>query len=241
MRVLVACERSGVVREAFRKRGHDAWSCDLEPAMDISQFHIQKDAVEVSRWPGVRSAKSYWHLMLAFPECRFLSSSGMHRTGKPNQRTQADVEAAASFFMQMVAAPVEKIAVENSIGIMSTRYRKPDQIIHPYQFGEDAEKHTCLWLKNLPRLSSTEFFLPRLVCQNRECGETLTWEDLPLKHHICLVCNMGKMLPRWSNQTDSGQNRLGPSPTRSAIRARTYQGIADAMAEQWGRYELSKM
>ena len=198
MRWLLGCQRSGLLRDLLRARGHDAWTCDTEEAYEPSIYHIRLDVREV--------LANRWDRAIFMPECRFLSSSGQHRTGKPNQRTQADVDAAAEFFMCLVNAPIAKIAVENSIGIMSTRYRKPDQIIHPHWFGEDAEKHTCFWLKGFPNLTPTLHVAPRIV--------------------------NGR--PRWANQTDSGQNRLPPSPTRSADRARTYPGIARAIAEQWG-------
>lgn len=203
MRWLLACQKSSVLRDLLRIAGHDAWTCDLEPSEGNPQFHLQRDALEVAY-------SEHWDAMFACPECRFLCSSGQHRNNKPGQRTSADVDAAARFFMGMIDAPIERIAVENSIGIMSTRYRKPDQIIQPYQFGDDASKGTCLWLKGLPKLipNPSWYVQPRMID--------------------------GK--PRWSNQTDSGQNRLGPSQTRSADRARNYVGIICAMAAQWGTY-----
>jgi hypothetical protein len=214
MRWLLNCQRSGLLRQLLRLRGHDAWTCDLEPAEDGSEFHIQGDAIKAAYMHTGNTRdetwKSVWDGMIAMPECRFLSSSGQHRTGKPGQRSADDVDAAAGFFMRLMLAPISRIAVENSIGIMSTRYRKPDQIIQPHQFGEDASKATCLWLKNLPRLIGTEIAPPRTV-----------------KYR-------GKTVKRWANQTDSGQNRLGPSATRSFDRARTYPGIARAMDAQWG-------
>ena len=156
MRWLLGCQRSGELRELLRARGHDAWTCDLLDAEDGSRFHFRADIRAVIR--GL-----FWNRAIFMPECRFLSSSGQHHTGKPNQRTQADVDAAAGFFMALVNAPIEKIAVENSIGIMSTRYRKPDQIVHPWMFGDDASKATCWWLKGFPPLLPTEFIEPRWV------------------------------------------------------------------------------
>lgn len=199
MRWLLGCQKSGLLRQLLRARGHDAYTCDLEISEDVSIFHRQRDVLHVAY-------EEKWDRAIFMPECRFLSSSGQHRTGKPGQRSQEDVEAAVEFFMKLANAPIEKIAIENSIGIMSTRWRKPDQIIHPWMFGNDASKGTCLWLKGFPRLLPTDFIEPR-------------WVD-------------GK--PRWANQTDSGQNRLAPSPTRSADRARTYSGIAQAMDRWWG-------
>jgi hypothetical protein len=197
MRVLIACERSGIVREAFRARGHDAWSCDLESAED-NGHHFKADAIEVAY------EIDGWDLMVAHPECRYLSVSGLHWNKRRPERA-AMTEAAARFAICLWNAPIAKVALENPVGILSSRIRKPDQIIQPYWFGEDASKATCLWLRNLPMLKPTQRIAGRVV--------------------------NGK--ERWANQTDSGQNRLGPSPTRSMDRARTYQGIADAMAAQW--------
>lgn len=198
MRILIACERSGIVREAFRRLGHDAWSCDLEPAEDSSAFHIQGDAID--------AAGRGWDLMIAHPECRYLSVSGLHWNRRRQERA-ALTEQAAEFAVALWNAPVARVALENPVGILSRRIRKPDQIIQPYDFGENASKATCLWLRGLPPLKPTQRVAGRMV-NGRE---------------------------RWANQTDSGQNRLGPSPTRSMDRARTYPGIAEAMAEQWGR------
>jgi hypothetical protein len=193
MRWLLSCQKSTLLRDLLRLLGHDAWTCDLQPCEGDPTYHLQRDAIEVA-YDGS------WDAMFACPECRCLCSSGQHRNDKPGQRTTLDVEAAD--------APIPLIAVENSIGIMSSRYRKPDQIIQPYQFGDDASKSTCLWLKRLPRrVAEPEWYVqPRMV--------------------------NGK--PRWANQTDSGQNRLPPGPNRSADRARNYPGIISAAAQQWG-------
>lgn len=200
MRVLVACESSGVVREAFRALGHSAYSCDLLPAEDGSDYHIQQDVREVVRYDT-------WDLMIAHPPCTYLSSSGMHWTAR-GLRDPMLTESAIGFFMLFTRTEIPHVAIENPVGVMSTRYRKPDQYIQPYQFGEDASKKTGLWLHDLPPLVPTEYVEPRLV--------------------------NGKA--RWSNQTDSGQNRLGPSSDRWKIRSSTYPGIAKAMAEQWTKY-----
>jgi len=202
MKVIIGCERSGIVREAFRKRGHDAWSCDLEPAEDGSEHHIQSDIIVVlaeSRW---------WDLGLFYPECTYLCSSGLHWNKRKPERAAKTEEALAFVMSLQLSASVrcDKWCIENSIGCLSTRWRKPDQIIQPHQFGHAASKATCLWLHGLPKLKPTHYIEPRLVD--------------------------GK--PRWANQTDSGQNKLGPSETRSMDRARTYQGIANAKSEQWG-------
>lgn len=205
MRVLVACERSGIVRQAFRDRDHDAWSCDLEPAEDGSPYHLQGDALQ--------AAEMGWDLMIAHPECRYLSVSGLHWNHRRPERA-ALTESAVDFALALWNAPIYRVALENPVGILSSRIRKPDQIIQPYQFGEDASKATCLWLRNLAPLRPTKRVVGRVAMHN------------------------GKMVERWSNQTDSGQNKLGPSPTRSMDRARTYRGIALAMAEQW-RYQTT--
>ena len=143
LRVLIACEFSGVVREAFRAKGHDAWSLDLLPAEDNSKYHLQMDIA------ALRSKD--WDMIIAFPPCTHLCSSGA-RWFKDKQKEQKD---AIDFFMMIACADCPKIAIENPIGIMSTKWRKPDQIIQPWQFGHGETKATCLWLKNLPLLKPT--------------------------------------------------------------------------------------
>lgn len=196
MRVLIACEYSGTVRDAFVAKGHDAWSCDLLPT-EKPGFHYQGDIMDILH--------DGWDLMIAHPPCTYLCSSGIHwNKRRPDRAIQT--ENALAFVKLLLDAPIPKIALENPIGIISSRARKPDQIIQPYQFGHDASKATCLWLKNLPKLTATQFIEPRII--------------------------NGK--PRWGNQTDSGQNKLPPSKDRWKIRSETYAGIADAMARQWG-------
>jgi hypothetical protein len=195
-KILIACEESGVVRDAFIAHGHDAISCDIIPTSSIGP-HIQGDAIE-----ALRSQK--WDAVIAFPPCTYLCSSGLHWNKRRPERA-AKTEAAIDFFMAFANADVPFIAIENPIGCISSRWRKPDQIIQPYQFGHDASKSTCLWLKGLPKLQATKMIAPRIVGGRQ----------------------------RWANQTDSGQNRLGPSADRAKIRSKTYQGIADAMAAQW--------
>ena len=145
MRVLIACEFSGVVRRAFRERGHDAWSCDLLPAEDGSSFHFQYDALEVANQRG-------WDLMIAHPPCTHLAVSGA-RWFKDKQTEQAE---ALDFVQMLLDAPIPRIALENPISIISSRIRKPDQIIQPWMFGHGETKATCLWLKNLPKLIPTD-------------------------------------------------------------------------------------
>ena len=143
VRVLVACEFSGVVREAFRRRGHDAWSCDLAPAIDDSPYHLQGDVM--------KAIDGRWDLMIAHPPCTHLAVSGARWWSiRPLEQ-----QLAAGFFRALMDADVPKIAVENPIGAMSRLYRKPDQIIQPWQFGHGETKATCLWLKNLPLLVPT--------------------------------------------------------------------------------------
>lgn len=148
MRVLVACEFSGVVRRAFRALGHDAWSCDLLPAEDGDEHHIQKDAAIVCYWRG----KQRWDLMIAHPPCTHLAVSGA-RWFKDKVEEQ---ETALRFVRELLEAPVPRIALENPISIISSRIRKPDQILQPWQFGHGEVKATCLWLKNLPKLQPTK-------------------------------------------------------------------------------------
>ena len=197
MRVLVACEFSGVVRRAFRERGHDAWSCDLLPAEDGALWHLQHDVLTQLK----RGRAENWDLMIAFPPCTHIAVSGARYFAE--KRTDGRQQAAIDFFMALANAPIPRIAIENPVGIMSTKWRRPDQTIQPWQFGHPESKTTCLWLKNLPPLKRTNV--------------------LPLPKS-----------GRWSNQTPSGQNKLGPSPERAQNRGRTYEGIAKAMASQWG-------
>jgi hypothetical protein len=190
MRVLVACEYSGRVRDAFFAAGHDAMSCDLLPT-DSPGNHYQGDVINDG-----------WDLMIAHPPCTYLSVSGMHWTTR-GLRDPKLTEDALAFVQRLLDAPIERIAIENPVSVISSRIRKPDQIIQPWWFGHDASKKTCLWIKNLPLLTPTDMLL----------GDSKT---------------------RRANQTVSGQNKLPPSKDRWKIRSATYQGIADAMASQWG-------
>jgi len=156
MRVLIACEYSGAVRRAFRELGHDAWSCDLLPAEDGSEFHMRGDALQCLEWKeGMNwgNRPSHWNLMVAFPPCTNLCVSGARWF--PQKRSNGSQQQSIDFFMALVNAPIPRIAIENPIGIMSTLYRKPDQIIQPWQFGHGETKATCLWLKGLPLLVPT--------------------------------------------------------------------------------------
>ena len=186
MRILVACEFSGVVRDAFIARGHDAISCDLEPS-ERPGPHYQGDVRDI--------LGDGWDILIAHPPCTHLAVSGA-RWFAHKQQEQQD---ALAFVRLLLDAPILRIALENPVSIISTSIRKPEQIIQPWQFGHNETKTTCLWLKNLLPLRST------------------------------LV-----MMDRRHNLTPSGQNKLGPSPDRWKLRSRTYAGIAEAMAAQWG-------
>jgi len=199
MRILVACEYSGRVRDAFIRRGHDAWSCDLLPT-DVPGPHFQRDVLEVIENNGP------WDMLIAFPPCTYLCVSGMHWTTR-GLRDPKLTEDALEFVRKLMSASIPRIALENPIGAISSRIRKPDQIIQPYEFGEDASKRTCLWLKLLRPLKPTKHIEPRIINGRK----------------------------RWGNQTDSGQNKLTPSDTRWKERSETYLGVAEAMAEQWGQ------
>ena len=184
MRVLVACEHTGRVRNAFRRLGHDAWSCDLLPADDSSPFHIQGDVREV--------LGDGWDMLIGFAPCTHLAVSGARwfAAKRADGRQGEGIE----FFMTLANADIPLIALENPIGIMSTEWRKPDQIIQPWQYGHGETKATCLWLKGLPTLEPTN------IVEGRE--------------------------PRiW---------KMTPGPDRGKKRSETFQGIADAMALQWG-------
>jgi hypothetical protein len=216
MRVLVACEFSGIVRDAFLAKGHDAWSCDILPTEKPGP-HIQDDIL--------KHLDEGWDLMIAHPPCTHLSSSG----ARWFTEKQIEQDLAIEFFIMLADYPISKIAVENPIGIMSTRYRKPDQIIQPWMFGHDASKSTCLWLNGLPKLRPTNIIDPIYGCS---CGMRF---EYTLGKYGCPNCHgEGKVKQIYGNQTPSGQNNLGPSPDRAKNRSRTYTGIAQAMAEQWG-------
>jgi len=196
MRVLVACEFSGIVRDAFINKGHDAMSCDLLPT-EKEGPHYEGDVLEI--------LNDGWDMMICHPPCTYLSVSGMHWTTR-GLRDPSLTESALAFVSKLLNARIHRICLENPVSIISSRIRKPDQIIQPYNFGHDASKKTCLWLKNLPKLLSTSYVQPTM--------------------------HNGKNL--WGNQTPSGQNKLGPSKDRQRIRSKTYEGIANAMADQWG-------
>jgi hypothetical protein len=230
MKVLVACEFSGTVRDAFRARGHDAYSCDILDAEPPSKYHIKKDVLYI--------LNQEWDLIIGHPPCTWLCSSGLHwnkrgRNGLNPQECEAETDKALDFVCAMLNAPIGMKCIENPIGCITTRIKRsggkwvrtdkgvyipkkervPHQIIQPNQFNEDASKATVLILDGLMPLRGTKDYPPRIV----------EWPQ-----------GSGKMVKRWSNQTDSGQNKLPPSADRWAERSLTYKGIAEAMAEQWG-------
>ena len=203
MRVLIACEYSGVVRDAFLDRGHYAVSCDLLDCESSSLGdHYKGDVRNI--------LDNDWDLMIAHPPCTYLCSSGLHWNKRVPGR-QALTDEALDFIRLLLNAPIERIALENPVGCISTQIKKPDQIIQPYMFGDDASKQTCLWLKNLPLLVPTDRIAGRMV-----------------------TTPSGKVVERWSNQCDNyGQDKTPPSADRWKIRSTTYAGIAKAMADQW--------
>lgn len=198
------------MREAFRRRGHDAWSCDLMPTRDDSPYHLQCDVLTV--------LDDDWDLGIFHPDCTYLTCSAewaygdgpYHQRVKPGTlvgvaRREAR-ERAIEFVFRLRDSKIPKKAIENPRGILSTRWRKPDQTVQPNWFGEDASKATCWWLEGgLPLLVPTNLVAPRMVDGR----------------------------PRWANQTDSGQNRLTPSDDRAMLRAETCRGMADVCAELW--------
>jgi len=249
MRVLIACESSGVSREAWRKLGHNAWSCDLLPAEDGSQYHIQGSVLDILEGieTGTFQGESFedlsgldqekvnlgiidedleeWDLMIAHPPCTYLTNSAewAYGDGPYHQKVKAGTlvglerrearHKAIDFVYKLMRAQIGMIAIENPIGALSSRIKPPSQYIQPYEYGDDASKKTCLWLKGLPILKKTTQYPARMV----------EWPK-----------GSEKIVKRWGNQTDSGQNRLSPGADRWKIRSKTYQGWADAMAQQWG-------
>ena len=207
MKVLVACEYSGVMRDAFRAQGHDAWSCDLRPSEADSRWHIQGDVVPL--------LKRGWDLLIAFPPSTYLANAGLNWNKNPNHprgkmrpdgmtEGEAQAELALAFVSTLLNAPVPRICLENPVGLISSRNRSPDQIVHPWQFGTPEARRTGLWLKNLPPLTPTD------VLARPKSG-------------------------RWANQTPSGGSKVGFGKERWKVRAKPLPGMAEAMATQWGR------
>ena len=193
MNILIACEESGIVTEEFRKRGHNAWSCDLLPTSGSHpEWHIQDDVLA--------HLNDGWDMMIAVPPCTHLAVSGARHFEE--KRKDGRQQQGIDLFMAMITASVPRIAVENPVGIMSSVYRKPDCIIQPWQFGDPYQKTTCLWLKNLPPLFPTQIV---------DKGEFVTFRS-------------GRRMSKWFATSFGDGNK----------RSKTFPGIANAMAEQWG-------
>lgn len=227
---LIGGEQFGVMREALRRRGWQAWSCDLEPARDGSPFHIQDD---VRRHLDRAPDGAPWLLAIFHPDCTYFTNSAAWAFADPDylrypgigyhqkidaatlvgaaRRAARDRDAA--FVRELQAANIPHKAYENPAGYMSTILGPPSQTVQPHWFGDDASKGTCWWLKNLPRLKPTV-----------------------LSEEVAVTPRIVAGRPRYANQSDNGQNRLPPSPDRAMQRARTYPGMADACADQWTRY-----
>lgn len=213
-RILVACEFSGIVREAFKAKDWNAWSCDLLPT-EIPGQHIQGDVLEI--------LNDGWDMIIAFPPCTYLTNAGTRHYSlrinpewKVREREQKRKEAAA-FFMRFADAVCPKIAIENPVGYMNKTYRKQDQIIHPYYFGDNAKKRTCLWLKGLPPLIPTNILPepePMYICRGKKCnGKKIGW-------------------------CEGMRNIKGGQEERAKARSKTFPGIARAMANQWTTEEI---
>lgn len=205
MKVLVACEESQEVCKAFRELGHEAYSCDIQDCSGgHPEWHLKQDVIPL--------LNQEWDLIIAHPPCTFLTVTGnrwfnVERYGDKAIQRQKDREEAVEFFMQFANAKCEKIAIENPIGYMSTAYKKPTQIIHPYMFGDPARKATCLWLKGLPKLTPTNMVEPVIIQYQNGKGTDNPWHMDTMKL---------------------------PPKERAKARSKTFPGIAKAMAEQWG-------
>ena len=220
MNVLIACEESQEVCKAFRKRGHRAFSCDIEPCSGgHEEWHIQGDVLPylngncdfTTAYGTKHHQQGKWDLIIAHPPCTYLTVTGnrwfnVERYGETAVQRIKDRELAVEFFMVFVNADCDRIAIENPIGCMSTKYRKPDQVIEPYWFGDPYEKKTCLWLKGLNKLIPTEWVQP---------AERVKFGS-------------GKSMPKW--YADAWKL---PAKERAKIRSKTFHGIAEAMATQW--------
>jgi site-specific DNA-cytosine methylase len=197
MKILIACEESGKVRDAFRSMGHEAISCDILPTRSHPEWHIQGDVLPL--------LKKRWDMVIAFPPCTHLAVSGAawFEEKRKDGRQQAGID----FFMACVDVNAPRVCIENPVGIMSTIYRKPDQIVQPYEFGHPQSKKTCFWVKGLPPLKPTKL----------------------VKREKFYTAPSGKRYGQFWKDTFSL-----PAAERAKIRSETFQGIADAMAAQWG-------
>ena len=205
MKVLVACEESQAVCKEFRKLGHEAYSCDIVPCSGgHPEWHLRQDVLPL--------LKEKWDMIIAFPPCTYLTVTGnrwfnIDRYGEKAIQRHKDRKNAIDFFMAFANADCEKIAIENPVGIMSSEWRKPNQIINPWQFGDAFEKKTCLWLKGLPELKPTNIV------------------EIPPRKKF----DSGKSMPSWYAEAWHL-----PKEERAKLRSKTFPGIARAMAEQWG-------
>lgn len=221
MKVLIACEESQRVCIAFRKRGHEAYSCDIQdPSGGHPEWHIMQDALPLLNGCctfhtcdcSTHHIDGRWDMIIAFPPCTYLTVTGnrwfnVERYGEKTIQRQKCREEAIKFFMAFANADCPRIAIENPIGVMSTAYRKPNQIIHPYMFGDPERKATCVWLKGLSDLKPTNIVKPNIIAYKNGKGTDSPW-------HI---------------------NTMGlPKNERARLRSKTFPGIAEAMAEQWG-------
>lgn len=210
-KILIACEESQAVCIEFRKLGFEAYSCDVQPCSGgHPEWHIQEDVLRVIE-------REHWDCMIAFPPCTYLSFVGMRHWNKPGRKEKR--EEGMNFFMEMINAPIKYIAVENPLGEPSKSYRKPDQTIHPYYFGESFQKRTCLWLKNLPKL---EYRLQDDLFGIR----TATEKPKPLYH----LSTNGKAI-----HFIEGIKGMSVKERQKA-RSKFWKSIAKAMASQWGEY-----
>jgi len=221
MRVLLACEESQAVCIEFRKKGHEAFSCDILPCSGgHPEWHIQGDVIE--------QLDKGWDLMIAFPPCTYLTVTGnkwikdqpKSKRGSLVGKERRDArEEAVDFFMAIANAPINKIAIENPVGVMSSEWKKAEQIIQPYYFGDNAQKTTCLWLKNLPLLYHND--KPNLFDQ----------EITHVEREEIIVSKSGNRMGSWYYQTGMIPLKDGQ---RAKARSKTFPGIAKAMANQWG-------
>lgn len=209
-KILVACEESQAITKAFRKLGFEAYSCDLLPCSGGNpEWHIQGDAIE-------QAYSGKYDMMIAHPPCTYLAVSGArwlyNKDGTKNEERYKNQAEALDFVQQLMDAPIEHIAIENPISVISSHIRKPDQIVHPYMFGDKASKSTCLWLKNLPKLEPTNIV---------EKGEFIEFTSKK---------GVKKRQPRWYYEALRNAKTL---EERRTLRSKTFQGMADAISKQW--------
>ena len=228
MKVLIACEESQAVCTAFRNLGHEAYSCDIQECSGgHPEWHIMGDVLplingncEFNTMDGVKHViEGRWDMLIAHPPCTYLTVAAnklynIEKYGEKAKKRLAAREKAIDFFMQFVNADCEKIAIENPVGVISTRFRKPDCIIQPYQFGHKFRKTTCLWLKGLPKLQPTNIVQPLIIHSKGKSG--------------------GYSGNSWIVKDENGKILSYTDPRVAKARSKTFPGIAQAMAEQWG-------